>query len=778
MSALIYFSAAFIAGVVFAALLGIALPIAAFAIAAFVPIAALILWWREPRGPFFFACGVLFLLGMVRYQAAQLVPRDALTRYHDAAPVALQGIIVAPPDVRDRSTDLRIEVESIRTPQGWRAASGTVLARLPRYSEFQYGDEVELSGVLHSPPVFGDFSYKDYLARQGVYSIVDRPRIARLASGKGNPFYATLFALRDRSQAIVEQSLPEPQASLLSGILLGQDRGIPPDTIDAFNRTGTSHIIAISGYNITIVAGFLAAFGGLFVRRRHTWLIVVAGIAAYVIFVGASASVVRAGIMGIVYMSATAFGRRSQALNALALAAFVMTLQSPFVLWDIGFELSFAATIGLIVLATPLSLAFKRWLEWRVPNERLRALLAFCTEGLWVTAAATLATLPIVVYDFHRFSLISIPVNLLVLPAQPALMGTGMLVIVGGFISPALAQILGWFAWPFLAWTTDIIELAARVPFASIDTGRIPDLFVIAYYVILVALVAYFVQPPEKRAQIRAALPQMKPLTPLAPLALVGALVWVGVISQPDGRLHVSFLDVGQGDATLVKTPSGQLIVIDGGPSPTSISAAIGRALPFYQRDIALVVLTRASDEKLTGLVSVLERYTVGQVVAPELKRSSKTVQRWRELIAHKAIRAQTATAGMQFMLDEGVWLEISEVGNEDEGIALRLSYGATSIVFDADGEQPRALRALPEPALIWKVGRHGDAQSVRAERLQAIKPQFAVISVGADNRANDPAESTLARLNDDGVIVYRTDQHGTVEFVSNGEQLAVETTK
>ncbi|MCA1553553.1 MAG: ComEC/Rec2 family competence protein, partial [Chloroflexi bacterium] len=323
MPTLFIFTAAFLAGIVSAGAMGIALPLELLLLAALVPLIALVLWWREPRGPLFFACGMLFLMGVARYQIAQNSSGDALTRYHDAAPVTLRGVVAAPPDVRDRSTDLRVDVSSLKTAQGWREARGTVLARLPRYEDSAYGDEVELSGVLHAPPVFSDFSYQDYLARQGVYSLIDRPRLIRIASGQGNPFYAALFALRERAQAIIEHSLPEPQASLLSGILLGQDRGIPADTVDAFNRTGTSHIIAISGYNITIVAGFLAAFGGMFVRRRHTWLFVVLGIAAYVVFVGASASVLRAGIMGILYVSATAFGRRSQALNTLMAAAFV-----------------------------------------------------------------------------------------------------------------------------------------------------------------------------------------------------------------------------------------------------------------------------------------------------------------------------------------------------------------------------------------------------------------------------------------------------------------------
>ena len=196
----------------------------------------------------------------------------------------------------------------------------------------------------------------------------------------------------------------------------------------------------------------------LFMRRRKAWLIVALGIALYCVFVGASASVVRAGIMGILLVLGPAFGRRSMTLNALALSALVMAVQSPLALWDVGFQLSFAATLGLILMATPLTTAYQQWLVRRVPSVALRTAVLFAGGDLMVTVAATLATLPILLYDFHNLSLLSLPVNLLVLPAQPPIMFTGFLVILGGLIHPALGQAFGWLAWPFLVWTTAIVE--------------------------------------------------------------------------------------------------------------------------------------------------------------------------------------------------------------------------------------------------------------------------------------------------------------------------------
>ena len=216
---------------------------------------------RENRGFFASVCGAAFLLGCVRYQAAVVAPRDALARYNDAKAVTLQGVVVAPPDVRDSGTLLRVEVSRIRSgslpcsgvstqsqcDHDWAPVEGLVLAKLARFGDYQYGDQLELSGGLRAPPSQGDFSYADYLARQDIYSLMDRPRALRLASGQGNPLYAALYALRERAHVVITRSLPEPQSGLLAGILLGLARDIPAPTIAAFNRTSTSHIIAISG---------------------------------------------------------------------------------------------------------------------------------------------------------------------------------------------------------------------------------------------------------------------------------------------------------------------------------------------------------------------------------------------------------------------------------------------------------------------------------------------------------------------------------------------------
>jgi predicted membrane metal-binding protein len=253
MPPLVYFALAFLLGIALTGLAKVAWPPELLFLAAIVSFSAL-LFWRDRRGLLLCLCGVFVVLGALRYELAVASPHDALTHYHDSGPVTLQGVVAQPPDVRDSGTDLRIAVSQIRQGTAqceplceWTAIEGTLLARLPRYTPYVYGDEVEMAGTLRAPPSLPGFSYRDYLAERDIFSQIDRPRTRLLAGGQGDPLFGALFALRDSAHEVINGSLPEPGASLLSGILLGLYRGIPPETVAAFQRTSTSHILAISG---------------------------------------------------------------------------------------------------------------------------------------------------------------------------------------------------------------------------------------------------------------------------------------------------------------------------------------------------------------------------------------------------------------------------------------------------------------------------------------------------------------------------------------------------
>jgi competence protein ComEC len=271
----------------------------------------------------------------------------------------------------------------------------------------------------------------------------------------------------------------------------------------------------------------------------------------------------------------------------------------------------------------------------------------------------------------------------------------------------------------------------------------------------------------------------------VAGLAIVVLLVWVAAFSLPDGKLHVTFLDVGQGDAIFIQTPRGQKVLVDGGPSPTTLLAALGRRMPFWDRAIDLVVLSHPHDDHVSGLIPVLKRYKVKAFLDGGQEHLTPAYTHCLELIQEKGISYQLAQLGMQIQLGEGLQMRVlhpqgellsgtdSDVNNNS--IVLRLVYGRISFLLAGDvEEEAEAVLLFSNEDLastILKSPHHGSDTSLNLRFLEAVNPQLAVIQVGADNQFGHPDPTTLAKLEERGVMVLRTDQNGTVEVVSDGER-------
>jgi competence protein ComEC len=786
---LIYLGIAWLAGIFLGSLLN--LPMFFLALVGLVPLVSLFLWRKNRWVGLASVCVLALLLGAWRYSSA--IPHfdeSTLAYYNDEGWVKLTGVVSGEPDVRDTYTNLRVAADSLALGDQEYAVTGAVLVRAPRYPEYRYGDRLEIEGLLETPPEFESFSYKDYLARQGIHSLVRRPRITLLATGQGNFFYARLYAFKSRAQATIAQMLPEPQASLLTGILLGVETGIPADLMADFSATGTTHIIAISGFNLSIIAGLFSGLSARLFGRRRAMPFALAGIILYTLFVGASAAVVRAAIMGSLYVIAIHYGRQSDALNSLMAAAILMTVLNPFTLWDLGFQLSFAATLGLVLYTPVVQGWFEHGLRKLLSEGATQKAITLLNEALIVTLAAQITTLPIIVYNFHTLSLVTLLTNLLILPAQPGVMLWGGVATIAGLLWVPLGQALGWVAWLFLTFTIVIVELTARVPYASLDMGRVSMGLICLYYGLLAGGTIVTAQEPSRLKTLwQRVTDRFSTKALVAGLVMVLLLVWGAAFSLPDGKLHVAFLDVGQGDAIFVQTPQGHKVLVDGGPSPTILLTALGRRMPFWKRTIDLVVLTHPHDDHVSGLIPVFERYKVKAFLDGGQEHPTPTYARCLELVQEKGIPYQLARDGMRIQLGEGLQMKVlhpqsellSDTGSDinNNSIVLRLAYGRISFLLPGDVEEEAEAVLLADgenlASTILKSPHHGSDTSLNPRFLEAVNPQLAVIQVGADNKFGHPDPTTLDRLEEHDVTVLRTDQNGTVEVVSDGEKYWIE---
>ena len=468
--------------------------------------------------------------------------------------MVLVGVVQGMPDMRDSYINLRVKTERLRYESEitHTEVAGLLLARVPTTSDLAYGDRVVLSGLLQAPPDGEEFSYADYLAGQGVYSYIPYAQVAVMERGQGNVFLDWVYMVKANALGRIYRYLPDPEASLMAGILLGIESGIPAPVEKAFQDTGTSHIIAISGFNITIVVGlFMALFGRLLGRRWGT-LAAAIGIVLYTLLVGADAAVVRAAIMGGLALGARQLGRRQHGLNSLALAAAAMALFNPHILWDVGFQLSFAATLGLVWYADPLQCRTIVALSRLLPENVVKRITAPLADYLLFTIAAQITTLPLIVYHFHQIPLMTLPANLAILPAQPPIMVVGGLSLLLGKLADPLGQITAYLVYPFVAYTIRVVGWFALIPGTVWLTGQLSLGILLVYYVLLVWLTLRW-------DAVKGKLPAMKPAFAIAVLGFSAVFVWQAALHRPDGRLHVMVMDVGMGEGVLLQSPTGRL---------------------------------------------------------------------------------------------------------------------------------------------------------------------------------------------------------------------------
>ncbi len=454
-------------------------------------LAAIILVWGILRKAKYILVGLIllaFLGGIFRYQADENAAPDLADYYGHG--YAMRGIITEEPEISGSWQQLKMEINFLDEKK---VKPFLALVTTNQYPVYFLGDEIMVRGSLKKPELLEDFDYPAYLAKDNIYAQVSFPETEKIASQQGNKLRQILSRAKFNFENNLERILPEPHAAFLKGLILGERESLPQDLTENFNRTGTTHIVALSGYNISLVADFfLQTLIFLTVPYYLAFWIAGMGITFFVVLTGASPSVVRAGIMGILVLVAAREGRVYSVTHALALAAVLMLWHNPKILrFDAAFQLSFLATLGLIFLSPHLQNGFDKLLvkirPYRLPVKKSSAGRKFFPfqRMLAETLAAQIMVLPLLIYLFGRVSLISPLVNILVLLAVPYAMAMGFLAGILGFFSDYLASIPAVVAWVLLEYKIQIIEFFAGLPGAALTVGKWAILFLFPFYVLL-----------------------------------------------------------------------------------------------------------------------------------------------------------------------------------------------------------------------------------------------------------------------------------------------------
>lgn len=578
-------------------------------------------------------------------------------------------------------------------------------------------------------------------------------------------FSEFIFKARERIKNNTYHSLPHREAGLMLGILLGDTTSIPEDIQEDFRKTGIYHILAVSGLNVTFL--MILSYGFMKLIRARNWLkypFIVLVIIFYAYLTNLQPSVLRASIMALVALGALALYREYNLLSSISLAALALLVYDPFLIYNVSFQLSFAATLAIILFMKDI-------------EEKLKFLPRRISQGLSLTMAAQLGVAPLLIYYFNQISIISVLANLLIVSATAPVLYLGVIASLFYFFSPFFV-LSNWISRVFLLYIINLSHLLASIPFSALNIPRI-SLYSIVFYYIFIFLMMKFLRKKSARGLVFS----------IIIILLIFSFSNLYEIFYPSSfhGLRANFINVGEGDSSLIQLDSGENVLIDGGETAEPVLSALGKN---RVRRINLMIASHPHSDHIGGLVEVLNDYPVDLVLDSGFSNSSSTYKKFLNIIAKKKVPYKKASSGQKFSLGKDLKLEVlapkerffsgTESDINNNSVVVKVKYRNISMLFPGDTEIPAQEELLKLGSIldcdILKFPHQGSSDAALTPFIKEVSPKIALIMVSADNKFGHPHQITLKKLRDEGVQIYRTDQQGDITLETDGQKIGVKT--
>ncbi len=771
-------------------------------------------WWIASFLLIFCFAAILGIFDIQKQQYSIRKDRHIL-QYASLGKKTIEGIVIESPLSYPDKNILIVRCIRLFNNDTYIPVAGNVRLVIPAHLNFSYGDFIRFQSSLKKIQSFknpGGFDYEHYLNRQGIYAtgfIADTSGIIRLRENSAGYFKLRLESFRMYLKQLIYQNAPSPQREIIEAMTIGNQTAIPGDVKENFSKTGTSHILSISGLHVGMVAAMAFFCVSLLLKSSEYLLlklnmIKVSAAAAfflvlfYALIAGMGVTVLRSALMALIFLLALMSGRQRDFYNTLALAGLVILIIFPEALFDISFQLSFLAVLAIIYIVPKLD--YPPFYQFAGLPGWSQSIIRYFYMLLIVSLAATIGTLPLIIYYFNQISSVTFIANLIAVPLLGTIaLATAMLFLLTAFFSPLIAGFFVKITSFFVSISIEIINRLASLSFASFSITKPNILEIIIFYIFVILLIQFIDIRRGVKGYFLQHTRQLKYGLILIPVFFIVDASYLFFKDKLSSDLRVTAIDVGQGSSILVRFPGGKNMLIDGGGfagSSFDTGKMIVASYLYHERisRIDTVVLTHPHPDHMLGLLYILDNFDVQEFWTTEIISDDEDYQKLKKIIKERKIktfffpkdlpaRKNMGNAEINLMWPDSSGVSTNELSDNDINdlsLVFRIRYGRISFLVTGDISAEienilvRSGRDLKSDVLF--VPHHGSAYSSSGDFIKKVACRYAVVSAGKNNTFHHPHPSTIERYTAAHVNVLRTDQDGAVSMITDGTKLSVKT--
>lgn len=685
-------------------------------------------------------------------------------------PVEIEGIICDFPEsiyLRERFTLRTLNIKSSNI--NIRKNEYIQINVYNREKDFLLGEILKLKTKLRPITSYrnpNSMDYAAYMKRNGIKysaSIQNDKDLQNVGMNQKYFFLNIPYRIKKYENKKIDALLPPTSALILKGILIGERTQLPNEIEESFKKAGVYHILALSGFNVGLIALFIyTILSMLRIPQKLIYATTIICLITYALIVGLSPSVVRATIMCILFLFARLLNREASLLNILSASCLIILAWNPLSLMDIGFELTFMATIFIIFISP-------------IIESNLSFLPLWFSRLISISASAQLGVIPLLIYYFNQLSVIAIISNIFIVPLTTIITYIGMISLILSHLNQWMASIFFQTTWLLIILLRWFIDFFASLSFSTINPAACPLWVVLLFYFSILFFVLFY---KKSRIKIIAA---------ISCLISVFLLLNYNILTQEKGKFNITFLDVGQGDATLIEFPSGKTMLIDAGASSPYFDTG-GVVITSFLRSkgikkLDIVVLTHIDPDHTGGLKTIIKNFSIGEIW--DNIAFNSTSEKSIQLFNGRKSSIRHVAEGDSFQID-GVVVRIlnppdykmseeRELSENDRSIVLHIKYKNFSALLTGDigikAEEIILSSGLEIKSRVLKIPHHGSKYSSTPEFIKAVSPEFAIISSGRFNLFGHPSKEVVNKLQTQGIGIFRIDKEGAVIVSSDGNR-------